>query len=157
MRGSIIQLLRDHPLFEGLPDSYLYLIADCSEEKVFNKSSYLFHYQQPAQKFFLMLEGQAVLLSHLPMGGLTTLETITAPNVAGWSWLIPPYRWHYSLKASQDTRCLVIHTESLKAKMEADKSFSVDMYQRFMVVVVGRLQASRLQTMDIYSNPSVVG
>ncbi len=139
MSQSILQQLRSHPFLQDLPEKYLMLIEGCSEEQVFEEGQSLLHYQKPAEEFFLLLEGQVRLFNHMPMGGMTVLETISAPNVTGWSWLLPPYRWHYSAKAIKRSRCLLIHTMCLLGEMEVDAAFAAEMYKRFMMVLVERL------------------
>ena len=33
-----------------------------------------------------------------------TIETIEAGEVLGWSWLFPPYRWHFDARALAPVR-----------------------------------------------------
>jgi len=157
MNDTVTCRLSDQPFLEGLSQEYLDLLESCSETKIFAQGTYLLNYQQNAEDFFLLTKGQVVLLNHVPMGGIQVLETITAPNAVGWSWITPPARWHYSVKAVQETHCFVIHTPTLLEKMASDSTFAAQMYSRFIHIVVDRLQATRLQSMDIYSNPSKGG
>ena len=150
---TIIEKLHTHPFMKGLSDDYIDLIADCTEEKAFNPNQYLLRYQKPAEEFYLLLSGQIVLLSYMPGNEVAKLETIDGPSIIGWSWLLPPYRWHFDVKATEITQALQVHGMCLRGKMETDKDFGCEMYHRFMKVVVERLQASRLQSMDVYKKP----
>ena len=73
-----------------------------------------------------------------------------AGEVFGWSWLFPPYRWHFDVQALDLTRALVFDGQCLRAKCEADHDLGYALMQRFAQVIVQRLQATRLQLLDLY-------
>lgn len=150
----IVKQLKNHPFVQGLKESYVELLADCTESRNYNSGDYLLRYQKPAEEFLLLLEGKVLLLNNVPAKDITPLESISAPNVIGWSWLLPPYRWHFDVKAQSPVSCLVVHAMCLLGKMETDKEFGYEMYKRFFNVVVDRLQASRLQVLDVYAKPT---
>lgn len=151
---TVLKQLKSHPFVQGLDESYLDLLADCTELRSYNSGDYLLRYQKPAEEFLLLLEGKVLLLNNVPGKDITPLESIIAPNVIGWSWLVPPYRWHFDAKAQSPVSCLVVHSMCLKGKMDTDKEFGYEMYKRFFDVVVDRLQASRLQVLDVYAKPT---
>lgn len=151
---EILSQLKAHPFVRGLRDDYVELLAGCTENRNYNSGDYLLRYQKPAEEFLLLREGKVLLLNNVPGKDITPLESISAPNVIGWSWLLPPYRWHFDVKAQSPVSCLVVHAMCLTGKMETDKEFGYEMYKRFFEVVVDRLQASRLQVLDVYAKPT---
>jgi len=70
--------------------------------------------------------------------------------MVGLSWLIPPWRWTYDARAIDDTRAIAIDALCLRQKCEADHDLGYEMMKRFMPVVIQRLQATRLQILDVY-------
>lgn len=149
--------ISNHPFCKGLQDSLIHYLADCAEEKHFSRDAYLLRFQQPAEEFHLLLEGKVVLLNQLPGRKVTPFETVSAPNIIGWSWLVAPYRWHFDVKASTEVRSICVHTQCVLGKIATDSSFGSEIYRRFIEVVVDRLQAARLQAMDIYQKPEEAG
>lgn len=149
-------VLRAHPFMAGMPEKYLALIADCAEEKIFSENQYLMRFQQSADEFYLLVEGHAVLLNRVPGRKAYELETISSPGVLGWSWLMSPYRWHFDVKAKTNIKSIHVQAMCLRGKMQADPEFGCEMYSRFMDVIVDRLQAARLQGMDIYAKPESI-
>lgn len=147
------QTIGHHPFCSGLEDSFIHYLAGCAEEKKFSQEDYLMRFQQPAEEFHLLLEGKVVLLNQLPGRKPEPLETISGPNVVGWSWLISPYRWHFDVKAKTVVHSICIHTPCLIGKITTDTDFGCEIYKRFVEVIVDRLQATRLQAMDIYRKP----
>lgn len=150
---ELFNIVKNHPFTNGLEDSYIDYIAGCAEEKLFTTGDYIMRFQQPADEFYLLLEGQAVLINQLPGRRVDHFETVNAPNVLGWSWLVAPHRWHFDVKAKTPLRSICVHTMCLHGKILSDSDFGCEIYRRFIEVIVDRLQASRLQAMDIYRKP----
>ncbi|WP_412751416.1 cyclic nucleotide-binding domain-containing protein [Krasilnikovia sp. M28-CT-15] len=61
----------------------------------------LFHEDRPAERFWLLRSGRVAL--DFPVTGRrdVVIETIGASSVVGWSWLFPPYRWHFGAVATE--------------------------------------------------------
>lgn len=150
---TIEQALQRQSFLAGMPGEYLRLIADCSDEQLFSRDDYLIRFQQSADVFYFLLEGQVTLLDRVPGKKPYELETLNSPTVLGWSWLMPPYRWHFDVKANSEVKSIRVHAPCLRGKMVTDTAFGCDMYKRFIVVLAERLQATRLQGMDIYAPP----
>lgn len=70
----------------------------------------------------------------------------------GWSWLFPPYRWHFDARAVDLCRLTVFDGACLRGKCDADPALGYDLLRRFSAVIVERLQATRLRLIDIYGH-----
>lgn len=151
--ARLIDILANQTFFEGMNAEHLALIADCAELRDFAAGSTLLRQGEPANAFHVLLEGRVSLA--LRAGGRSRLviETLLAPAVVGWSWLLPPYRWHFDVQAMTDTHTVEVHTPCILGKIEQDKVFGYEIYRRFLPVVVERLQAARLQMLDVYAKP----
>ena len=69
----------------------------------------------------------------------------------GWSWLFPPYRWHFDVQALDLTRAIALRWRSASApNVRQDHDLGYALMQRFAQVIVQRLQATRLQLLDVY-------
>ena len=69
----------------------------------------------------------------------------------GWSWLIPPYRWRFSARTQQATQALAFDGKFLRAKCEEDHDLGYELLKRFSRVFSERLQATRVQLLDVYA------
>ena len=85
-----------------------------------------------------------------PGRGAITFQTLGEGEVVGVSWLIPPYRWSYDAKALELIRAIAMDAACLRGKCEADHDLGYEMMKRFMPVLIQRLQATRLQILDVY-------
>ncbi len=150
---DIQNALAAHPFLLGLDQKYLLRIASVCERRLYKKDDYLMRFNQAANYFYLLEQGTVELINHVAGHFDDPLETISGNNVLGWSWLLEPYRWHFDVKAKTNLSGLLVHTEIFKAEMQTDPGFGAEMYKRFIKVIVERLQAARLQAMDIYAPP----
>ena len=86
----------------------------------------------------------------VPGRGPITLDTLGAGEVLGWSWLFPPYRWHFDAQTVEQTRAIAFNGECLRTKCDADPHLGYALMQRFAHIMMQRLQATRLQLLDMY-------
>jgi hypothetical protein len=90
----------------------------------------------------------------IPNRGYTTLQTVGEGDVLGWSWLLPPYRWRFGARTLQPTRALTFDGKCLRNKCEEDHDLGYELLKRFTFVVTERLEATRLQLLDLYGAPA---
>jgi len=145
-------ILKAHPFFAGLQDSYRELVSGCARNAHVSAGEYLFCEGDPADWFYLIRHGRAALQLTAPGRKAVVFQTVGEGELAGVSWLIPPYRWTYDARALEDIRAIAVNARCLRDKCEADHDLGYDMMKRFMPVLVGRLQATRLQILDVYGN-----
>jgi len=152
MIHTLEPILREHPFFQGMPDSYIQLIAGCSTNVRFEAGHIIFHEGDPADHFYLVREGLVSVQLVVPHDGLTTVMTVSNGEVLGWSWLFPPYRWHFDARAQKPTHALAFDGKCLRDKFDQDHSLGYEIYKRFMKIVSERLESTRLQLLDMYGN-----
>lgn len=143
-------LLAQHPFFQDLDPAYRELIVGCAGNVRFRAGEFLFHEGEAANRFYLIRHGRVALQVFIPGQGPATLATIEAGEVLGWSWLFPPYRWHFDAQAIDLVRAVGFDGECLRGKCEADHGLGYTLMQRFARIMVQRLQATRLQLLDLY-------
>ena len=61
-------------------------------------------------------------------------------EVLGWSWLFPPYRWHFDARALEPVRAIAFDGACLRGKCEADHELGYELMQRFAQVLIERLR-----------------
>jgi len=143
-------LIAAAPVFAGLSEDHLRLIAGCAVNERFDAGSYLFHEAHPADRFYLIREGSVALEIDVPGRGRRVLETLGPGELVGWSWLFPPYRWQFDGRALAPTGLIAFDGACLRAKADADHELGYQLMRRFAANVIDRLQATRLQLLDVY-------
>lgn len=143
-------ILAQHPFFQGLDPSYGKLLSECATNVRFVAGADLFREGETAEQFYLLRHGRVALQVFIPGRGRITIDTIEAGNVLGWSWLFPPYRWHFDAQALELTRAIAFDAACLRTKCDADHDLGYTLIQHFAQVMMKRLQATRLQLLDVY-------
>lgn len=152
---TLDELIAASPVFAGLPAAHLQLIAGCGVNERFEAGSYLFHEGQDADRFYLIREGSIALEVAVPGRGRRVLETLGQGEVVGWSWLFEPYRWQFDGRAVQATGVISFDGACLRGKCDSDHELGYELMRRFAASMVERLQATRLQLLDVYGAANV--
>jgi CRP/FNR family cyclic AMP-dependent transcriptional regulator len=150
MMEGLERIVREHPFFAGLADNFAALVCGCAKNVRFEAGAYLFHEGEPADQFYLLRHGRVALELSEPGRGALTFQTLGEGEIVGVSWLIPPYRWTYDARALELTRAIAMDAACLRRKCEEDHDLGYDMMKRFMPPLIERLQAARLQMLDVY-------
>ncbi len=143
-------IIKAHPFFAGLDPAFCNLICGCAKNVRFEAGEYLFHEGTAADRFYLVRHGRVAFQLTAAGRGVLTFQTLGEGEVAGVSWLIPPYRWTFDAKALELVRAIALDAACLRGKCEADHDLGYEMMKRFMPVLIQRLQAARLQILDVY-------
>lgn len=149
---TIDALLAELPAFEGMAAERLELIAGCAANRVFEGGEYLLREGEQADAFYAIRQGHVALETYVPQRGALTIETLHEGDLVGWSWLIPPHRTVFDARASGRVHTVAFDGRCLRGKCEEDNSLGYDLLTRFVAVIVERLQATRLQLLDVYGH-----
>jgi CRP/FNR family transcriptional regulator, cyclic AMP receptor protein len=152
MIHTLEPIIRKHPFFEGLPDHHIEFIAGCAKNVRFDARDYIFHEGDSAEHFYFILEGLVSVELMIPQRGPTTVQTVGEGDVLGWSWLSPPFRWRFDARTLQKTHALEFDGKCLRSKCEEDHALGYEILKRFTHVVTERLDATRLQLLDLYGS-----
>lgn len=147
---SIADLTAAAPALAGLDPRLLDLIAGCGRTARFAAGELLFRAGGPADDFFLIRHGAIALELPVPQREPVTIETLHDGELLGWSWLFEPHRWMFDAHAAQDTSVVGFDGACLRGKCETDHELGYQLMRRFAAVLVDRLQATRLQLLDVY-------
>lgn len=145
----IAQQLAAAPLFEGLREDWLAALAECGTELVAPAGEMLFREGDPADSFVLVVEGAIALELHAPAGPLV-IATLHEHEVVGWSWLFEPRRWQFDCRTTEDTRMVSFDAARVRGLFESDPQLGYELISRFAACIVERLQATRVQLIDVY-------
>jgi CRP-like cAMP-binding protein len=150
---TIDELIAESPTFAGLSPRHLELIAGCGRLARFEAGMPLFTEGAPADRFFLVRTGAVAVEIAAPGHHALVVETLHAGEVVGWSWLFPPHRWQFDGRATVSTSVIAFDGACLRGKCDADHELGYQLMRRFAGALVERLQATRLQLLDVYGHP----
>lgn len=143
--------LAEHTFLAGMDPRHMEIILGCARDERFAADRQIISEGDEANWFYLIREGKVALEAfHLERGAIM-IQTLGPGDVLGWSWLVPPYRWRLDARALSDTRVYALDGRRLREKCEENPELGYELLKRFAAVVEQRLNATRLQLLDVYS------
>ena len=135
--------LAQHPFLAGLDRRSLRQLAGLASHKRFDPHQMISCEGHPANECFLVCQGKVGIETALLGCEAIVIQTQGAGDVVGWSWLLPPYEWHYSTRALEPTEVIALDGKSLRSLCEEDHDLGYEIMKRFAQVIVRRLVATR--------------
>ena len=148
--ATLSEMLAEHPFVRDLEPRYLHLLKECAVFERYGMEQVIFEEGGAAEHFYLIHSGLVALQTFAPGVGVTTVQTLSAGEVLGWSWMVPPYRWHFSALAVEPVEALAIYAPELKARMEENHDFGYAILRRMGPVMLERLQSTRMRLLELY-------
>lgn len=147
----LLQVMGRHPFTNSFSAEEEARLASICEEVEFKAGDRLLKEDDPCDRFFLLISGLVSVELRVHGGDLLRVQTEGPGTVLGWSWLFPPYRCSFDLKALEASRAIAIDAAAMRKMMEDDPAFGFRAMKELMSTVICRLSRSRLQLVDIYA------
>jgi CRP/FNR family transcriptional regulator, cyclic AMP receptor protein len=147
---TLEEILARHPFCNNLPPTYFPLLIECGVIERFRPGEQIFKKGYDAEHFYLIHRGKVALeTAYVPGEGLITIQTLSAGEALGWSWLFPPHQWHFSARAVEPTEAVVFKADALRKKAKETPAFGYDLALRVGGIMLRQLQATRIRLLDI--------
>lgn len=150
---EMVNTLAIHPFFTHLSLRHLHALVACAQETRFNAYQYMLTEGDPATAFYLLLAGEVSLSNRMATRGVVNLHRLRAQDILGWSWLFEPYTWHYDARANTAVVTLEFDAAQVRQLCEQDCELGYHLVKRFAGLMLQRLQISRLQLLNLSSEP----
>jgi CRP-like cAMP-binding protein len=144
-------IIADHPMFAGLDSSFIDLAVGCASNIRIEPQAYITREGEESNQLFLIREGRVALEIHAPARKALVIETLGPGDIIGWSWLVPPHFWRFDARAINSTRLIALDAKCLRTKCEANHELGYEILKRFAPIIERRLEATRLQLLDVYA------
>jgi CRP-like cAMP-binding protein len=151
MIHSLQSVLGEHPFLQGLKAHHIELLSGCASNLRFEADSFLCRSGDEADQFYILRSGRVAVEIFAANRGPVTIQTLGEGDILGWSWLVPPYHWRFSARALELTRAIALDGRCLRQKCEQDHELGYELLKRFSHVIAERLDAARLQLLDVYA------
>lgn len=145
-------LIVESPVFAGLEQEELELVAGCGKNIAVDAGERLFREGDDANTFFLVRSGLVALETYVPNRGAVTVVTCGPGEIVGWSWLVPPHRWRLTARVVDGVRAVEFDGACLRTKCEQIPALGYDLLSRFAGDLADHLTAAYMQVLDIYGD-----
>ena len=151
--AALYQLVAQQPFFKGLNAGQLQVLADSAMVMNFETGQAILEQGSPANRFYLILEGQVELESELPDQSTISIQTLGPGDDLGWSWLFPPYSIHLSARALVPTKTIFFYGTRLREQCEQDHELGYQIMTRIAEVTIRCLLMMQGRLME-YADPN---
>jgi len=148
---SDLQLLEKHPFFRNINREFLAQLSKFIDHVSFKEDELIIQAGCQADKFYLITKGRVNILTEKLDARKDTdtervaIQTLGPGEILGWSWLIPPHKWHFDAKAVTPAEAIVLDGEYVRNQCEKDKNLGYELLKRLTNFIIQRLTATRLQ------------
>jgi CRP/FNR family transcriptional regulator, cyclic AMP receptor protein len=146
--------LSAHPFLRSLSPEYLEVLNACAEQREFSAGEVIFREGDIADRFYLIESGKVTLESQVSPQGYLAVQELGANDVLGWSWLFPPYVWHFQARAVELTETVAFNGAHLLVTCERNHEFGYDLMKRLAQILIRRLQATQKQFVKLHASHS---
>jgi len=140
---DIERRLAAHPFLKEMSPHHIELLALCATPTEFDAGQVIFLEGDPANGFYLIESGSVFLEGERADGKRLAIDTVVAGEPLGWSWLFPPYLWHFDARAREPCTAICLSGIMLRQHRDDDLTLGHELLRRISEVVVRRLQAAR--------------
>ncbi len=148
----LTEALESDPFFTQLSSPTRDKLAMCGQLEAHDPGTSLITEGEPADRFFYIREGRVSVETRAPGLGVVTIETLGPGDVVGISWLLPPYRSTFDVRALDLVRLITFDADWLRRECLENHELGYELHRSFAEVMRHRLQATRLQLIDIHSH-----
>ena len=143
-------MLTAHRFCDGMPQRLIDLLADMATFADLPSGAWIARVGQPADTFHLLVDGSCAVEVTAAGREPLVIATIHAGEVLGWSWMLPPHTWHFDVLAVENSQSIAIDGAALRNACQTDHELGYEIGTRLAAVIAARLEATRLQLMDVY-------
>jgi CRP-like cAMP-binding protein len=152
--SSMLSRLAAFPLLADIDAEDLSALAACAENVTFAEGQTIFRHGDKAEHLYLLESGHVALKLEVPGLHERVVETLGAGEVLGWSWLTPPYRWHFDALALQEVRAVRLEVSGVRSFLDTHPALGAVILYRCSITLLDRLQSTRHRLLDWYKKPS---
>ena len=142
-----------HPFVSGMSSQHLYALASQGVRMWYDKDQWLLREDKPANRFYLIQEGEVTLEAMMEERAPVLIQTLGAGDELGWSWLFPEHYFHFDARAIGPTRTIGFYGPALLDLCAKDHEFGYDITMRTPQALTKQLMAVRQKLVDAYRFP----
>jgi len=150
MTESVIAMLQRHPFVEEFHSGHVEQLATLATRVRFDRDQIIFREGDECSDFYLIVSGLVALEIAAP-GHTFRIQTLAAGDELGWSALLMGRGKHFQARGLERVEALALDGGDLLACCKRDPQFGFVFMHRLLGVVAERLQATRLQLLDMHS------
>jgi CRP/FNR family transcriptional regulator, cyclic AMP receptor protein len=143
-----VPALAGHQFLRGMPAEHIAFLAGVTTLVNVPAGHRLFEVGGVAKHFWLIRAGQVAIDLRAPGDGRAVIQTLGRGEMIGVSWFFPPYQWQFGAVTVQPAELFECDAAAVRGRCDTDPGFGYEFTSRMIVVVAGRLQATRVHLLS---------
>lgn len=148
---SLEELIAEHPFLSGLDPGFVNLMEPCASLRRFGSRQLIFEEGGEADHFYLILSGKVIVETFVADHGTIPIQTLSAGEALGWSWMFPPYRWAFTAATAAPTETISFAAAPLRKQADQNVEFANELLTRIAKTLIQRLQVTRRGLIQVYT------
>jgi len=141
---TLNQILRNHQFTRGLADGQIQALAAIASEVTFEENELVLVDGERSKCFFLVAAGSVSVELRTPQY-VVSVQAVGPGEAFGWSALLDDHDTLFQVRAREHTTALRLDGKALRAACRQDSQLGVELLQRALGVVAGRVRATELR------------
>jgi CRP/FNR family transcriptional regulator, cyclic AMP receptor protein len=147
---TLAEILHEHSFAQEFQPHHLDMLTELARDVHFDKDWIIFREGDECGTFYLIVSGRVALELKGPHRTFL-IQTLGAGDELGWSSVLMSDGRHFQARALEPVWALAFDGTRLLQTCKDDPTFGYALMYRLLGVVSKRLQATRLQLMDLYA------
>lgn len=148
--SGLVGQLELMPLLRELPKEHLRILAQVAKREEYAEQSVIVREGESAHAIYFVVSGLVSLEISAAGWGSKRIMTIGPGELLGWSAILDPIQWTATARAIQPVSVLHFSGEALRVECHANPQFGYELMRRVAVALSKRLNATRLQLLDVF-------
>jgi CRP/FNR family cyclic AMP-dependent transcriptional regulator len=154
-QASLVAVLNSTWFASGLEPGIQTRLAALSRAFTAEPGQELFREGDESKVLGIVIKGRVALRTHVAERGDLTILTVEPGDIYLWSALVPPYRATSTAVAIEALEAITFDAPALRAALREDAALAQALYPRVLVAVERRLNATRVQLLDLFAAKEV--
>ncbi|MDD5288715.1 MAG: cyclic nucleotide-binding domain-containing protein [Dehalococcoidales bacterium] len=147
--SGVMEVLERSKLLPGADIKQLNRLASLVTEVEYKPGETIITERDEAKKLYVIEEGLVAIILELGAGKEYRIQTASNFEVLGWSAIVPPYSYQFTVRAIERTRVLAFNGQELRSLGQNDRDMGYAIYAGIVGVMAERLHNTYLQFIGI--------
>jgi CRP-like cAMP-binding protein len=150
-RAALAATLRGTWFAAGLDDVTLDRLAALAHRREAAVGEVILSEGGRSDELGVVVSGRLALRMLVPERGMTTILTVEPGDLYGWSAIVPPNRSTSTVTVVEAAELVAFEGMPLRMALAAEPTLAAAVYPRVLQAVSRRLEATRLQLLDLFA------
>ena len=151
---TLVEAMRGHATLRGFQPQDVQRLATLGVEMRFEPDRLIFQQGEKSENFYLIVSGR-VALESVSGDQMIPVMTLNEGEEMGWSALFANGLTHFQARSISLVRAIAFDGKQLREECEQDTAFGYVVMKRLLEIVTERVDATRMQLLDLYETPGV--